>query len=74
MSLYGAVSNGVREFQAHQRLHVERATTLANEPFNPADQEELTQRALRLDREKQYIDFAQGIVEEVLNNLTKIQP
>jgi hypothetical protein len=75
MSIYGAVANGVKEFQNHQRAQVDQAYKLSQAPLaGPDDQEDITQRALKLDRIKQNLDFANGVAEEILKNLAQLQP
>ncbi len=75
MSIYGAAANAVQEIRRHQRLNSVQADNLASEPLTQLDsQAELTERALRLDRIKQYLDFANGAAEEILRNLGQLQP
>lgn len=75
MSMYGEVAQGVRVFRDHQRVITDQVRQLAQEPVTQADsQAELIERQVRLDRAKQYLDFANGVCEEVLRCLTQIQP
>jgi hypothetical protein len=74
MNVYGAASDGVYTFKKYVQKQTEDATALATLPPFPETQAELTERVLKLDRAKQNIDFATGVVEQILKNVTGLQP
>lgn len=78
MSIYGAVANGVREHHIHQMKQVANVYDLVHgavdKPFNSLDQNNLTEQVLRMDHAKQNMDFALGIVDEILKNISSLQP
>jgi hypothetical protein len=75
MSIYGATANAVQDFRRHQRLNSVQAEQLASEPITQTDSTaELMERAVRLDRIKQYLDFANEACAEILGILKNLQP
>ena len=74
MSVYGAGSDGVYNYKKYVQRQTEIAVAEATFPPFPETQAALTLRILKLDRAKQNIDFANGVVEQILKNISSLQP
>lgn len=74
MSLYGAVGDGVFTFRAYARQQVSDVLNQANTIPPGASTEELLRRIDIMDHAKKNLDFANDVVDEILKNITSLQP
>jgi len=74
MGLYGVVADGVFTFQHYARLQVGTALKAANMPPTPQTEEELLKRINIMDTAKINLNFANDVVDRIIDNIAKLQP
>lgn len=75
MSIYGAAAEGAKVAQGYSKLQVGKAVALTSEFGTQTETAAgLLEKQIRLDNHKRNLDYALSAVEEILKNLTQIQP
>ena len=73
MSLYGAVGDATFKYQQFAQKQVADVITQGQMPPYPQTQQELDQRIEIMDHAKRNLDFANDVIQSVLDNISKLQ-
>ena len=73
MGLYGLVADSTFKVQQYSQKQVGVVLDNSNVPPYPQTQEELDRRIDIMDHAKKNLDFANDVIQAVLDNISKLQ-